>query len=68
MKVYTLMFHTGDADIIAAIFSSEEAAKKRAEYCAASLYPASKFSWHDNFLACDGRYEEWTVQEWTVQE
>lgn len=68
MKVYTVMFHTGDADMIANIFSSEEAAKKCAEYCAASLYPASKFNWHGHFLACDDRCEEWTVQDWTVKE
>lgn len=68
MKVYTVTFHNGDADMIAAIFSSEEAAKKYAEYCAASLYPASKFNWHGHFLACDGRREEWTVQDWTVKE
>lgn len=68
MKVYTVTFHTGDADMIADIFSSEEAAKKRAEYCAASLFPANKFSWDDHFLTCKDRYEKWSVQDWTVKE
>lgn len=68
MKVYTVTFHTGDADMIAAIFSSEEAAKKRAKLDAASLFPGCRFSWHDHFLTCEERYEKWTVQEWAVQE
>ena len=68
MKVYAVMFHTGDHDMVANVFSTEEAAKKCAEDCAASLYPAQKYYWHRDSLICDGWYEEWTVQEWTVQE
>lgn len=66
MEVYSVMFHTDGMDAIVAIFSSEEIAKKRAERCAARLYPTHKFSWNGNSLICNDRCEEWTVQEWTV--
>jgi hypothetical protein len=68
MKVFTVMFHTGSEDMIANVFASEEAAKECAEDCAASLFPANKFSWDGHFLTCKGRYEEWSVQDWTVKE
>lgn len=68
MKVFTVMFHTGSQDVIANVFSSEEAAKKRAELCAAKLYPDNKYRWMGHFFTCDDRYEEWSVQEWTVRE
>lgn len=68
MKVYAVMFHTGDHDMVANVFSTEEAAKKYAEDSAASLYPTQKYYWYRGSLICDGWYEEWTVQEWTVQE
>lgn len=68
MKVYTVMFHGNNTDAIVSIFSAEEAAKKRAERCAARLYPANKFSWNGRFLTCEDRYEEWSIQEWDVKE
>lgn len=68
MKVYTVMFHTGDNDMVANVFFTEEAAQKCAEDCAASLYPARKYYWYGSSLICDGWYEEWTIQEWTVRE
>lgn len=68
MKVFTVMFHAIRVDTIAAIFSTEEAAKKRAEQCAAKLFPNNEFYWNGHFLSCDSRVEEWSVQEWTVQE
>lgn len=67
MKVFTVMFHTGSNDTIVAVFSSEEVAKKRAERCAARMYPANKYRWGGHFLTCEDRYEEWSVQEWTVR-
>ena len=68
MKIYVVMFHTGSEDMIANVFSTKEAAQKCAEDCAASLYPTQKYYWHRGFLTCDGRYEEWTIQEWDVKE
>jgi hypothetical protein len=68
MKVFTVMFHTGSEDMIANVFASEAAAKECAEDCAASLFPANKFSWNGHFLTCKDRYEEWSVQDWTVKE
>lgn len=68
MKVFTVMFHTGSQDVIVNVFSSEVAAKKCAEDCAATLYPANKFGWNGHFLTCEDRFEEWSVQNWTVKE
>lgn len=68
MEVYTVMFHGNNTDAIVSIFSSEIAAKKRAERCAARRYSASKFEWQGRFLTCEDRDEEWSVQEWTVKE
>lgn len=68
MKVFVVTFHTGSNDMIVNIFSSEAAAKKRAELGATNLFPNCNFSWHRRFLTCEDRDEEWSVQEWTVKE
>ena len=68
MQVFTVMFHTGSEDVIVNVLSSGAAAKKCAEDCAATLYPANKFDWNGHFLTCEDRYEEWSVQEWGVKE
>lgn len=68
MKVYTLMFHTDSSDSVVSVVSSEKIAKKRAELCAAKLYPDNEYHWMGRFLTCEDRYEEWSIQEWTVRE
>lgn len=49
MKVYTLMFHTDSSDSIVSVVSSKEIAKKRAELCAAKLYPDNEYHWMGHF-------------------
>ena len=68
MKVFTVMFHTSSNDMIVNIFSSEVAAKKCAEDCAAKFYPTRNYHWYGHCLFCGGQFEEWSVQDWTVKE
>lgn len=68
MKVFTVMFHTGNSDTVVSVVSSEKVAKKRAERFAAKLYPANKYYWQGCFFTCDDRDEEWSIHEWTVKE